>query len=126
MGMHFVFADSISDALDKDAELYIEDEIDTFIYNIKEYIDVISKGSADVLIDLEPYDHDILSNDKIEKLLILGKTLLNEELIDYLKYLKLFNRYDIDEKEYIDFANNLIEVCSKAIEENKQIVSLGD
>ncbi|MBC6696295.1 hypothetical protein H9L25_05875 [Terrisporobacter mayombei] len=58
--------------------------------------------------------------------MILGKTLLDEDLIEHLKYLKLFKRYDIDEKEYIDFINNLIEVCSKAIEENKQIVSLGD
>ena len=31
MGMHFIFADSISNTSGKDAELYIEDEIDRFI-----------------------------------------------------------------------------------------------
>ena len=126
MGMHFIFAESILNAEGKEVELYIEDKIDKFIYEIKEYIDVISKGSADVLIDLEPYDDEVLLKDKIEKLLVLGKTLLDKELIEHLKYLKLFKRYDIDKKEYIDFANDLINVCSKAIEENKQIVSLGD
>ena len=82
------------------------------------------EDEINVILDgLVPKNHLVR---KIEKLLVLGKTLLDKELIEHLKYLKLFKRYDIDEKEYIDFANDLINVCSKAIEENKTIVSLGD
>ena len=126
MGMHFIFADSILNAEGKEVELYIEDEMDRFIGEIKEYIDVISKGASDIMLSIDPYDDTLLSNEKIEKLLVLGKSMLDEELIEYLKYLRLFKRYDIDEKEYIDFANNMIKVCSKAIKENKTIFSLGD
>ena len=77
-------------------------------------------------MSIDPYGDSVLSNEQVEKLLVLGKSMIDEELIDHLKYLKLFKRYNVDEKEYIDFANDLINVCSKAIEENKQIVSLGD
>ena len=126
MGMDFVFESNIEKAMYKKSEFTIDDEMDYFIGEIKEYIDVISKGSADVLLSIDPYGDSVLSNEQVEKLLVLGKSMIDEELIDHLKYLKLFNRYDIDEKEYIDFANDLINVCSKAIEENKQIVSLGD
>lgn len=126
MGMDFVFESSIEKAMYKKAEFTIDDEMDYFIGEIKEYIDVISKGSADVLLSIDPYGDSVLSNEQVEKLLVLGKSMIDEELIDHLKYLKLFKRYNVDEKEYIDFANDLINVCSKAIEENKQIVSLGD
>ena len=124
--MHFIFADSILNAEGKEVELYIEDEMDKFICEIKEYIDVIYKGASDIMLSIDPYDDTLLSNEKIEKLLVLGKSMLDEELIEHLKYLRLFKRYDIDEKEYIDFANNMIKVCSKAIKENKTIFSLGD
>ena len=126
MGMDFVFESSIEKAMYKKAEFTIDDEMDYFIGEIKEYIDVISKGSDDVLLSIDPYGDSVLSNEQVEKLLVLGKSMIDEELIDHLKYLKLFKRYNVDEKEYIDFANDLINVCSKAIEENKQIVSLGD
>ncbi len=137
MGMYFVFESSIEKAMYKKAEFIIEDEMDYFIGEIKEYIDVISKGSADVLLSIDPYgdivlsnEHPygdiVLSNEQVEKLLILGKSMIDEELIEHLKYLKLFKRYNLDEKEYLNFANDLICVCNKAIEENKQIVSLGD
>ncbi len=126
MGMNFVFENSIEKAMYKKSELTISDEIDYFIGEIKEYIDVISKGSGDVLLSIDPYDHSVLSKDQVEKLLVLGKSLLDEELIEHIKYLKLFKRHNIDEKEFIDFANNMVSVCSKAIKENKTIVSLGD
>lgn len=126
MGMNFVIEDSIEKAMYKEPELIIEDEIDYFIGEIKEYIDIISKGSADVLLDINPYGDTLLSKDQIEKLLGLGSILLDGELIEHIKHLKLFKRYDIDEKEFIDFANNMISVCNKAIKENKAIVSLGD
>lgn len=126
MGMNFVFENSIEKAMYKKSELTISDEIDYFIGEIKEYIDVISKGSDDVLLSIDPYDHSVLSKDQVEKLLVLGKSLLDEELIEHIKYLKLFKRHNIDEKEFIDFANNMVSVCSKAIKENKTIVSLGD
>ena len=126
MGMNFVFENSIEKAMYKKSELTISDEIDYFIGEIKEYIDVISKGSGDVLLSIDPYDYSVLSKDQVEKLLVLGKSLLDEELIEHIKYLKLFKRHNIDEKEFIDFANNMVSVCSKAIKENKTIVSLGD
>ena len=126
MGMNFVFENSIEKAMYKKSELTISDEIDYFIGEIKEYIDVISKGSGDVLLSIDPYDYSILSKEQVEKLLVLGKSLLDEELIEHIKYLKLFKRHNIDEKEFIDFANNMVSVCSKAIKENKTIVSLGD
>lgn len=124
--MHFILADSILNAEGKDAELYIEDEMDKFIGEIKEYIDVISKGASDIMISIDPYDDTLLSKEQIEKLLVLGKSMLDEELIEHLKYLRLFKRHGMDENEYIDFANNLVDVCDKAIKENKTIVSLGD
>ena len=126
MGMNFVFENSIEKAMYKKSELTISDEIDYFIGEIKEYIDVISKGSGDVLLSIDPYDYSVLSKYQVEKLLVLGKSLLDEELIEHIKYLKLFKRHNIDEKEFIDFANNMVSVCSKAIKENKTIVSLGD
>lgn len=126
MGMNFVFENSIEKAMYKKSELTISDEIDYFIGEIKEYIDVISKGSGDVLLSIDPYDYSVLSKEQVEKLLVLGKSLLDEELIEHIKYLKLFKRHNIDEKEFIDFANNMVSVCSKAIKENKTIVSLGD
>ena len=126
MGMDFVFESSIEKAMYKKAEFTIDDEMDYFIGEIKEYIDVISKGSADVLLSIDPYGDIVLSNEQVEKLLVLGKSMIDEELIEHLKYLKLFKRYNLDEKEYLNFANDLIYVCNKAIEENKQIVSLGD
>lgn len=127
MGMHFFFASSIKEAYECNFyELYIEDEIDYFIGEIKEYIDIISKGSADIMLTIDPYSHTLLSKNQIEKLLSLGKILLDEELIEHLKYLRLFEKYNIEQKEFIDFANNLINVCIKAIKENKTIISLGD
>lgn len=126
MGMYFVFESSIEKAMYKKAEFIIDDEMDYFIGEIKEYIDVISKGSADILLSIDPYGDIVLSNEQVEKLLVLGKSMIDEELIEHLKYLKLFKRYNLDEKEYLNFANDLICVCNKAIEENKQIVSLGD
>ncbi|MGL4731999.1 MAG: hypothetical protein ACRCW0_10525 [Clostridium sp.] len=126
MAMYFVFSDNISAAFGKDVELKVEDEIDYFIGEIKEYIDVISKGSSDILLTIDPYGDQVLSKDQIEKLLVLGKSLLDEELIEHLKYLKLFKRYDIDEKEFIDFAKSMVDLCTKTIKENKTIVSLGD
>ncbi|QJA07658.1 hypothetical protein HF520_01270 [Romboutsia sp. CE17] len=126
MGMNFVFENSIEKAMYKKSELTISDEIDYFIGEIKEYIDVISKGSGDVLLSIDPYDYSVLSKEQVEKLLVLGKSLLDEELIEHIKYLKLFKRHNIGEKEFIDFANKMINVCSKAIKENKTIVSLGD
>ena len=126
MGIYFVFESSIEKAMYKKAEFTIDDEMDYFIGEIKEYIDIISKGSADVLLSIDPYGDIVLSNEQVEKLLVLGKSMIDEELIDHLKYLKLFKRYNVDEKEYINFANDLIYVCNKVIEENKQIVSLGD
>ena len=126
MSMYFIFSNSISDALNKDTDLKIDDKLDYFIGEIREYIDIVSKGSAEVLLSIDPYGNQVLSKEQVEKLLILGQNLLDEELIDHLKYLKLFKRYDIDEKEYIDFANDLMKICSEAIKENKQIVSLGD
>lgn len=126
MSMYFIFSESISDAVNKDTDFKIDDKIDYFIGEIREYVDVVSKGSTDVLLSIDPYGNQVLSKEQVEKLKILGNSLLDKELIDHIKYLKLFKRYDIDEKEYIDFANNLINVCSKAIEENKRIVSLGD
>ena len=126
-GMRFVFANSIQESYGvKNVELEIDYEMDYFIGEIKEYVDVISKGSADTMITIDPYDDTLLSKEQIEKLLVLGNSLLDEELIDHLKYLRLFKRYNIDEKEFVNFANNLINVCSKAIKENKTIVSLGD
>ncbi len=113
-------------AMHKKSELRIDDEMDYFIGEIKEYIDIISKGSTDVILSIDPYSHSVLSKEQVEKLVVLGNSMLDEELIEHLKYLKLFNRYDIDEKEYINFANSLVDVCSKAIKDNKQIISLGD
>lgn len=125
--MRFVFANSIQESYGvKNVELDIDHEMDYFIGEIKEYVDVISKGSADIMITIDPYDDTLLSKEQIEKLLVLGNSLLDEELIDHLRYLRLFKRHNIDEKEFVDFANNLINVCSKAIKENKTIVSLGD
>lgn len=126
MGMDFVLESSIERAMHKKSELRIDDEMDYFIGEIKEYIDIISKGSTDVILSIDPYSHSVLSKEQVEKLVVLGKSMLDEELIEHLKYLKLFNRYDIGEKEYINFANSLVDVCSKAIKDNKQIVSLGD
>ena len=126
-GMRFVFANSIQESYGvKNVELDIDHEMDYFIGEIKEYVDVISKGSADIMITIDPYNHTLLSKEQVEKLLVLGNSLLDEELIDHLRYLRLFKRHNIDEKEFVDFANNLINVCSKAIKENKTIVSLGD
>lgn len=125
--MRFVFANSIEESYGvENIELDIEHEIDYFIGEIKEYVDVISKDAADIMITIDPYDDILLSKDQIEKLLVLGKSLLDEELIEHLQYLRLFRRHNVSEKEYVDFANSLINVCNKAIEENKTIVSLGD
>ena len=109
MSMYFIFSNSISDALNKDTDLKIDDKLDYFIGEIREYIDVVSKGSAEVLLSIDSYGNQVLSKEQVEKLLILGQNLLDEELIDHLKYLKPFKRYDIDEKEYIDFANDLMK-----------------
>lgn len=126
MGMDLVIEDSIEKAMDKESEYYIEDEMDNFVYKIREYVDVVSKGCADVLMHIDPYDDTVLSRDQVEKLIILGNSLLDEELIDHLNYLNYFKRYRIEEKDYIDFANDLINVCKKAIKQNKTIVVIGD
>lgn len=126
MSMHFMLGNSIEEAMYKECLLTIDDEVDYFIGEIKEYLDVISKGSADVLFSIYAYGEELLSKEQVEKLLMLGKNMLDEELIEHLKYLRLFKRHNVDEKEYISFANDLINVCTQAIKENKTIISIGD
>ena len=108
------------------SKLTIDDEVDYFIGKIKEYLDVISKRSADVLFSIDPYEDELLSKEQVEKLLLLGKNMLDEELIEHLKYLRLFKQHNIDEKGYLRFANNLINVCTQAIKQNKTIISIVD
>ncbi|WP_154650620.1 hypothetical protein [Terrisporobacter glycolicus] len=121
-----MLGNSIEEAMYKECLLTIDDEVDYFIGEIKEYLDVISKGSADVLFSIYAYGEELLSKEQVEKLLMLGKNMLDEELIEHLKYLRLFKRHNVDEKEYISFANDLINVCTQAIKENKTIISIGD
>ena len=52
MPMHFIFGNSIEEAMNKESVLTIDDEVDYFIGEIKEYLDVISKGSADVQLSI--------------------------------------------------------------------------
>jgi len=126
MSIHFILGRNIEEAMYKECVLTIDDEVDYFIGEIKEYLDVISKGSADVLFSIDAYGEERLSKEQVEKLLLLGKNMLDEELIEHLKYLRLFKRHSVDEKEYIRFANDLINVCTQAIKENKTIISIGD
>lgn len=126
MSMHFMLGNSMKEAMYKECLLTIDDEVDYFIGEIKEYLDVISKGSADVLFSIDAYGEELLSKEQVEKLLMLGKNMLDEELIEHLKYLRLFKRHSVDEKEYIRFADDLINVCTQAIKENKTIISIGD
>ena len=124
--MYFIFANSIEEAFSKKVSVRLEDDLDNFIQVIKEHVDVLCKDCTEVLLGIDPYGDKILSVEEIKKLLILGQNLLDNELIEHLRYEKLFIRYDIDEKDYMKFAKDMIEVCNESLREGKTLISLGD
>ncbi|WP_228104450.1 hypothetical protein [Terrisporobacter mayombei] len=47
------------------SKLTLDDEVDYFIGEIKEYLDVMYKGSADMLFSIDPYREELLSRIKL-------------------------------------------------------------
>lgn len=73
---------------------------------------------------LPTYDVTIIPQSEIPKLLQAAENMLNNITNPKLKY--QFIKYYITIDNVINFANGLIELCKKALEEEKNIIAIGD
>lgn len=110
-----------------------ENTIYSFLDDIKFCLDKIDKGCADdFLYKLEIYGREILSKDRVKKYLKLSEVMLDEHVINSLVEYDKFEGYYIDhskkldERNYIEFANTLKKICTKALEEDKKIFVIGE
>lgn len=122
MGMHFKIADSVESALTKKRFARLDDDMDELIFKNKD----IFGSAVDIFINLDPYGDKIFTYNEIELLLIASKALLQNDIIEYLDSKDEFKNYDVDKKEFIEFANSMISMCNIALKSNSKIVSLGD
>ncbi|SHK10857.1 hypothetical protein [Tepidibacter formicigenes] len=116
----FVISNDINEAINMYDFVTLDERIDDFIFKKKD----IFGSSVDIFTQINPYEDTIFSQDEIKKFLLASKQLLQEDVLDFLE--KDFIRENIDKKEFIKFANNMINMCNIALKENKNIVSIGN
>ncbi|MBK1809993.1 hypothetical protein JHL18_04965 [Clostridium sp. YIM B02505] len=117
MSISFVIANTIEEASNNVESIDLEDEINEFLYENREYFG----EDISILLKIDPYDDKVFELDELPILIdacILITNKANKIVESSIRRVKI--------EDIIYFAGGLIEMCRAAIKNNKTIVTLGD
>lgn len=117
MSISLVIANTIEEASINVESIDLEDEINQFLYENKEYFG----NDIDILLNIDPYDDKVFAPEELP-LVIDACNLITNKASEIIQ--SSIQKVTIE--DIIHFADELIKMCRVANETNKTIVSLGD
>ncbi|RDU22593.1 hypothetical protein [Anaerosacchariphilus polymeriproducens] len=112
MGLDFYIANSIDDINQNMTSVELSEEVQEYIYKNTKYINIDLK----CINELDPYGDTIIEHDKIEQLLFVFKTLVDNSFFKHCE-----NNNEVEES-----IENLISLLNESLIRKEKVIAIGD